>query len=304
MYENENNHKILLCGREFTEQELADIKYMVRRFPKLSRRELSQTICENIGWLTPNGEYKTLACLELLKKLQAQDMFQLPPSRNKNLKKRKEQVRLTPQTESGPELNIPLAELEPIYLETVTDRAGRALFSEYLERYHYLGYKRPFGSHLRYFIWAKDQLLLGCLLFAASAAWALEARDNWICWTEADRSQRLYLVVVNTRFLIFPWVHVENLASRVLSLAVKRIRSDWQKRYNYQPVLLETFVDTEKYSGTAYRAANWLYLGETTGRGRDDRDNKATLPIKQIYVYPLVKDFRDYLLGKEGENNE
>lgn len=304
MYENENNHKILLCGREFTEQELDDIKYMVRRFPKLSRRELFQTICENIGWLTPNGEYKSLACLELLKKLQAQGIIKLPPSRNKNLKKRKEQVQITSQTDPGPELNISLAKLEPIHLEPVNDRAGRALFSEYLERYHYLGYKRPFGSHLRYFIQAKDEFPLGCLLFAASAAWALEARDNWIGWTEADRSQRLYLVVVNTRFLIFPWVHVENLASRVLSLAVKRIRSDWHKRYNYQPVLLETFVDTEKYIGTAYRAANWICLGETTGRGRDDRNNKATLPIKQIYVYPLVKDFRDYLLGKEGRNSE
>jgi hypothetical protein len=304
MHENEHNHKILLCGREFTEQELDDIKYMVRRFPKLSRRELSQTICENIGWLTPNGEYKTLACLELLKKLQAQGIIQLPASRNKNLNKRKEQVNITPQTDPGPELNLSLAKLEPIDLEPINNRAGRTLFSEYLERYHYLGYKRPFGSHLRYFIRAKEELLLGCLLFAASAAWALEARDNWIGWTEADRSQRLYLVVVNTRFLIFPWVHVENLASRVLSLAVKRIRSDWQKRYNYQPVLLETFVDTEKYMGTTYRAANWIYLGETTGRGRMDRYNKAILPIKQIYVYPLVKDFRAYLLGKGGENSE
>ncbi len=223
--------------------------------------------------------------------------------RNFGLKKRKEQVQITSQTDPGPELNLSLAELEPIYLEPVTDRAGRALFSEYLERYHYLGYKRPFGSHLRYFIRAKDELPLGCLLFAASAAWALEARDNWIGWSESDRSQRLYLVVLNNRFLIFPWVHVENLASRVLSLAVKRIRSDWSKRYNYQPVLLETFVDTEKYLGTAYRAANWICLGETTGRGRNDRNNKATLSIKQIYVYPLVKDFRDYLLGKEGENN-
>lgn len=304
MDENQSNEKFLLCGREFTNQELDDIKYTVKRFPKLSRKELSQTICENISWLTPNGEYKTSACLELLKKLQAAGSVQLPPLRNKNLTKRKKQVIITANSEPGLELHSSLADLEPIHLEPITDRAGRDLFSEYLERYHYLGYKRPFGSHLRYFIRAKDGLILGCLLFAASAAWALESRDSWIGWTEADRSQRLYLVVVNTRFLIFPWVHIENLASRVLSLAVKRIRHDWQRRYNYQPVLLETFVDTEKYAGTVYRAANWICLGETTGRGRMDRYNKASLPIKQIYVYPLVKHFRAYLLGERGEKGE
>jgi len=125
------------------------------------------------------------------------------------------------------------------------------LWNEYMERYHILGYKRPFGAHQRYFILSRDERFLGCVLFSASA-WALKARDEWIGWTEVDRSLRVNLIVNNTRFLIFPWVHVKNLASRALSLAVKRIGYDWQARYGYSPVLLETFVDAEKYHGTCY----------------------------------------------------
>ncbi|MFU8793846.1 MAG: Druantia anti-phage system protein DruA, partial [Dethiobacteria bacterium] len=138
---------------------------------------------------------------------------------------------------------------------------------------------------------------LGCLLFAASA-WALLPRDEWIGWTKTDRSLRLNLIVNNTRFLIFPWVRIKNLASKVLSLAVKRIGDDWQKRYGYRPLLLETFVDPEKYPGTSYRAANWTYLGQTKGRGRMDRYKKRALTRKDIYVYSLRADFHSLLKGE------
>ncbi|MEG3067688.1 MAG: DUF4338 domain-containing protein [Syntrophaceticus schinkii] len=171
--------------------------------------------------------------------------------------------------------------------------------NEYVHRYHTLGYKRPFGAHQRYFITTgtREKTPLGCLLFAA-AAWALTARDEWIGWTQIDRSLRLNLVVNNTRFLIFPWVCVKNLASKSLSLAAKRIRSDWQKRYGYSPVLLETFVNPKKYRGTCYQAANWIYLGKTAGRGRMDRHTKRLLTPKDIYVYPLAADFRSQLKGE------
>jgi len=298
MIEELGKESILLCGREFTRQELADIKETVRMFPKLSQRELAQTICENLSWLTPGGSYKTSSCLQLFKKLHNWGFIELSPSRPKA--KVKEQVTITPFSDPLPEAAGSLAGFEPVTLKPVVYRQDRDLCNEYLERYHSSGYKRPFGAHQRYFILSKGEVILGCLIFAASA-WALKVRDQWLGWSEADRSKRLHLVVNNTRFLIFPWVKIENLASRVLSLAAKRIPQDWQLRYNYQPVLLETFVDTEKYSGTSYRAANWIYLGETAGRGRMDPHKKRNLSRKHIYVYPLTSDFRAYLLGERGE---
>jgi hypothetical protein len=138
---------------------------------------------------------------------------------------------------------------------------------------------------------------LGCLLFASSA-WALADRDRWIGWRERDRAQRLNWVVANTRFLLFPWVRVKNLASTALSLVARRIRQDWLQRYGYAPVLLETFVEADRYSGTCYRAANWIRLGETAGRGRMDRHTRRLSTRKLIYVYPLVEDFRSFLRGE------
>jgi len=184
----------------------------------------------------------------------------------------------------------------PIQLSPVTGKEGIGLWNEYVERHHVLGYKRPFGAHQRYFIESKNGERLGCLLFASSA-WALAERDQWIGWSERDRAQRLNWVVANTRFLIFPWVRVRNLASTALSLATGRIGRDWQERYGYAPVLLETFVDAERYRGTCYQAANWIRLGITAGRGRMDRHTQYLSSPKIIYVYPLVRDFRLRLRG-------
>jgi hypothetical protein len=176
-------------------------------------------------------------------------------------------------------------------------KEGIRLWNQYVDRYHPLGYKRPFGAHQRYFIVGKRQQRLGCLLFASSS-WALAERDLWIGWTERDRAQRLNWVVTNTRFLIFPWVQVKNLASKVLSLAPSRVREDWQHRYGYRPVLLETFVDAERYRGTCYQAANWIRLGVTKGRGRMDRRKQYPSTPKVIFVYPLQEDFRSFLCGE------
>jgi hypothetical protein len=186
----------------------------------------------------------------------------------------------------------------PITLEAVRGQAEIRLWNSFIERYHILGYKRPFGAHQRYFIWSgtEPKQRLGCMLFSASA-WALSERDNWIGWGKDDRSKRLHLVVNNTRFLIFPWVKVKNLASHSLSLAARQVPIDFQERYGYAPVLLETFVDMERYDGTCYRAANWLCLGQTTGRGRMDRYMEYLSSPKYIFVYPLVHDFRKHLCG-------
>ena len=287
-----SNNTILLFGRDFTDEDLWVIKETVRRFPKLSQTELAHTICENLNWVTPNGRNKVESCMQLLTRLDSEGSIKLPKKRRPDTLNQTHII-TTSRTDTPGEINCDLSEVG-VQLRPVLGKLEVSLWNEYVERYHFLGYKRPFGAHQRYFILSQHGQPLGCILFAA-AAWALEARDQWIGWTQTDRSKRLHLVVNNTRFLIFPWVAVKNLASKSLSLVIKRIRADWQERYNYQPVLLETFVDTEKYLGTCYRAANWVFLGQTAGRGRMDRHNKKPFTRKHIYVYPLVADFRSYL---------
>lgn len=287
---------VLISGRYFTAQELQEIHETVSMFPKLSRSELAKTICENLSWVTPSGEYKLASCKKLLDKLERQGIIVLPAKQEDKIHDNKDKISFSSLTDAGLQVEGVITDFEPIVLEPVVDCMGIRLWNEYVHRYHLLGYKRPFGAHQRYFIVSGSGQKLGCLLFAA-AAWALKARDEWIGWTEVDRSLRLNLIVNNTRFLIFPWVRVKNLASKALSLAAKRIRNDWQERYGYSPVLLETFVDPAQYRGTCYKAANWIFLGYTAGRGRMDRYKKRLLTRKHIYVYPLVADFRSYLKG-------
>jgi hypothetical protein len=293
----EQSDAVLLCGRYFNLRELLEIQVTVSMFPKLSRYELSQTICEHLDWFTPSGQYKTASCIQLLEKMEGQGLITLPPKRKPRGLNRKK-ITFGPCTAPAPLVAGSLRDHEPLAVEPVNQRADSMLWNEYVHRYHILGYKIPFGAHQRYFIVSSSGQRLGCLLFAA-AAWALAPRDEWIGWNEVDRSLRVNLIVNNSRFLIFPWVYVKNLASKSLSLAARRIRSDWQKRYAYSPVLLETFVDPTKYKGTCYRAANWLFLGQTAGRGRMDRYKKRLLVPKHIYAYPLVDDFRARLKGEK-----
>lgn len=290
---------VLLSGRYFTVQELYEVQETVRMFPKLSRTELAKTICENLSWVTPAGQYKIESCKQLLEKLEEQGFISLPAKQVGKPRDTRDRISFGPCTEAGPLVEGYVGDFEPISLEPVRSQAGIRLWNEYVHRYHALGYKRPFGAHQRYFIvsGANPERPLGCLLFAA-AAWALAPRDEWIGWSQIDRSLRLNLILNNSRFLIFPWVRVKNLASKALSLAAKRIRDDWRMRYGYSPVLLETFVDPGKYRGTCYRAANWVFLGWTAGRGRMDRYKKRPFTQKAIYVYPLVADFRAYLKGE------
>ncbi len=298
--EKQLDEPVLLCGRYFNLQELLEIRETVRMFPKLSRDELTKTLCENLDWVTPAGQYKYASCLKLLEKMEGQGLITLPPKRKPwgAAKTKSKEIVFGPRTAPALPVEGCLGDHEPLAVEPVQAKSPDfMLWNEYVHRYHTLGYKTPFGAHQRYFIVSGRGERLGCLLFAA-AAWALAPRDEWIGWNEVDRSLKLNLVVNNSRFLLFPWVELKNLASKALSLAVKRIRHDWQARYCYSPVLLETFVDATKYRGTCYRAANWLFLGQTAGRGRMDRYKKRLLTRKDIYVYPLVADFRDHLKGE------
>lgn len=282
--------KTTFSGRRFTRKQLRFVQETVEMFPKLSRKELARTICEHLDWRSPNGKYKIASCLTMLEDLEEYGLFTLPAKR-----KTKTPVRRKPEFKEKPDetpIEIPLNQLQPIALQLVDNKEDRALFNAYIDKYHYLGYSQPVGSHLRYFIVSEATgQKLGCLLFSASATWALAPRDEWIGWEEKHKRKLLNLVVDNTRFLIFPWVHVTNLASLALSLVAKRIGDDWVKAYGYRPVLLETYVDPTKYLGTAYQAANWIYLGKTQGRGFDPKhENKKTR--KDIYVYPLHPDWQ------------
>jgi len=281
-----NKNEVLLSGREFTQKELELIKETVNMFSNLSRTELAYTICEHLEWYTATGNYKFRSAFNLLEKLHKQGKIKLP-AKQKSKKYKKRAPKITSRTDKpGLEITGTVSDYSPIKAVKLTNKKRKKLWNEYIERYHNLGYKFPFGARQRYFIIGKvdgKDRVLGCLMFAA-AAWALKERDKWIGWEEKHRSKYLNGIVNNTRFLIFPWVKVKNLASKSLSLTIKRICSDWKERYNYKPVLLETFVDEKEYTGSCYKAANWIYLGKTKGRGRQDRNREYLSSSKLIFV--------------------
>jgi hypothetical protein len=285
------------CGRQISREELDEIRETVGLFPKLSRSELAATICEHLRWQTASGGYKLDACMKLLEKLEAEGFLRLPGKREAYQGKRPGKViSLTSRTDPRPEIVCKLGELGLVRLEAVKGKERTGLWNEYVNRYHYLGYKKPFGNFLRYFVICEGGFL-GCILFAGASK-ALTIRDRWIGWTEEQRLRNLAWVVNNTRFLIFPWVRVKNLASHVLGQVVRHVKDDWLERWSYSPVLVETFVDPEYYHGSCYKAANWEYLGMTTGEGLVRKGKSYTTTPKMIFVKPLVKDFRSVLCSE------
>jgi len=290
-------------GRRFTRRQLAQVQETVERFAKLSRNELAHTVCEHLNWKTPNGKNKVESCLVLLGKLEALGVVKLPATEVRRAPQRRVPI-LEPDTAQTP-IEAALSTLTPIRLEPVgSSGPDREQWKAYLQTFHYLGYRQPVGPHRGYFIVSEScGQRLGCLLFSASAAWALAPRDRWIGWDAEHRKKLLHLVLSNDRFLIFPWVQVPHLASHALSLATRQIGDDWMQAFRYRPVLIETFVDPTVFSGTCYRAANWQFLGHTQGRGRMAPDHQARLSKKKIFVYPLQSDWQQHLNGTAPTND-
>jgi hypothetical protein len=284
------------CGRRFTRQQITDVATTVSSM-RLSRNELAATVCENLNWRASNGKLKISSALELLEKLEKLGICRMPAARPKRTPARVSadtSAKVEPPCKSC--VTEALSELTPLTLKVVSSKEERQKFKS-LMAHHYLGFKHPFGASLSYFVFDRTGRELGLLQYSA-ASWSLMDRDEWIGWGKKDRAKRLNLVVCNSRFLIFPHVSVANLASKILSLAPKQLPGDWQERYGYCPVLIETFVDQEKYQGTCYQAANWQHVGTTKGLGRFGQ-GKVNRSIKDIYVYPLASNFRDVLLRKD-----
>lgn len=288
---------IVQCGREISPEEIELIRETIDPLGGLSWVELIHTVCEHLEWFTATGTHKLDSCGKLLEKLEAQGRIQLPAKRSYQSKKRSRCAVPHPRTDPQPEICGELGEVKPVELELVRDREESSLFNEYVNRYHYLGYKKPFGCTLRYFL-VSSQGRLGCLLLAGAAK-SITVRDKWIGWSEQQRLRNLPWVVNNSRFLIFPWVRARHLASHVLGMLARRVCQDWYERWGYRPVLMETFVDPARYKGTSYRAAGWGCLGRTTGEGLIRPGRSYTTTPKLVYVRGLARDFRSKLCSEK-----
>jgi hypothetical protein len=285
------------CGQVVNEKALSLIRQVIERYPNLSRTELANTLCELLEWSRPNGGLKTVECRQFLETLDARSLIQLPQRRVGRPRGSETRVARTPSGASGEPLDGLLGDYPSVSLSLVETAQQRALWRELVERYHYLGHRVPFGAHLRYLIRIEHPrpAVLGCLQYS-SGAWRMQARDRWIGWTEAERKTHLQRIVNNSRFLILPWVRIRYLASHVLSQGARRLVPDWEVRYGHAPWLLETLVDPARFSGTCYRAANWIEVGVTTGRGRQDRCHRRHgAQPKTIWLYPLRREARHRL---------
>lgn len=291
---------IIQGDREIFSEDIDHICTILERFPGLSRKEVVHTLCETLEWLTPAGLSKVDACFKLLHRLEAEGIIRLPAiqkEKSRPGKRPKSPSKPSARSDPQPVLETSLAALGPVRLSPLTQPTDRSLWNEYVQRYHYLGYKKPFGYRQRYFIEAGHNRL-GCILLSGPAK-ALAARDRWIGWDDRQRLKHLPWVLNNSRFLLFPWVKVPNLASHVLGQLARRAGDDWQRRWGYRPVLLETFVDPAHFHGGCYRAAGWELLGRTTGEGLVRPGRSYQTSPKLIFTKPLQADFRRQLCSDQ-----
>jgi Druantia protein DruA len=278
-------------------QELEGARQTVRLCSGLSRQELARTICEHWGWVTASGSHKVTACLKVLEKWEHKGLLRLPGKRSMRRWSTDQACGAVPTQRTNPAAPRvgELSQMGPVWLEVVKGTERGRLWNEYVDRYHYLGYRQPVGCALRYFVLSPAGVL-GCVLMAGAAK-GIQARDQWIGWDSQRRQQNLPWVINNTRLLIFPWVRIPQLGSHVLGQLARGVGQDWQERWGYGPLLMETFVDPAKFSGTCYRSAGWIPLARTTGRGLPRAGQVYLSTPKIIYVKGLCADFRERLCG-------
>jgi len=290
------NKAIIIQGREVSSKDIALVREMIKANPSWGRSRLSRELALFWNWRALSSQLKDMACRSFLLKLERRGYISLPPPRW-SCRKAGERAPIPYVPHKTATIAGKLDGLAPLRIEVVKDKDLLSLFKCLLSRYHYLGFSRTVGENLKYLTFDRENNPVACLLFG-SAAWKIAPRDNFIGWNEAARKANLHLLTNNMRFLILPWVKVPHLASHILGKVARRISSDWINRYHHPIYMLETFVEKERFRGTCYQAANWIYVGESKGRSRNDRYSTLKVPIKDIYLYPLVKRFRE-LLGHE-----
>jgi hypothetical protein len=286
-------------GREIRSEDTAFIQRLIAENPRWSRRRLSAELCRAWNWVQPNGALRDMVCRSLLLQLHRSGRIELPAKRftpRNNVVERRAPAPPLPRWERPRECR--LSELGPLEMRQVRRTAQEALFSQLMEAHHYLRYTQPVGEHLKYLVFAGSDPIAA--LAWSSAPRHLAARDRFIGWPAEVRRGHLHLIAYNTRFLILPWLRVPRLASHLLGRMARRISADWQALYAHPIHLLETFIDPARFRGIGYRAANWICLGLTSGRGHNARTHRRDQPRKELWVYPLAKDFRRRLGGEHG----
>lgn len=282
--------QVRFCGREFVAEEVSLIQEVVEACAGISRTELAHTVCELLDWKRANGGLKARECRDLLERLESQGVLTLPVKKSPGSRKSTKRIAPAGDGQMHSALTGSVEAFAPLDVQLVESRQQRQLFKELVSQYHYLGYAMPYGARLQYLVYVGRPRyeVVGCVQFS-SPAWRMKVRDQWIGWDDATRKLRLQHIVNNSRFLVV--ARIRNLASMMLSCALKGLRADWRRQYGVDPWLVETLVDRQRFHGGCYRAANWIVVGETSGRGRMDRTHQRHgAEVKTVLVYPLVKN--------------
>ncbi len=284
-------------GRKIGASELATIQQLISSHPQWHRTRISQELCREWNWCNEAGRLKDIAARSLLRKLDYQGLIQLPAAvRSANNAFRNRPVTQLVLDLEPVQIEGRLSDLQPLRINRVTQTQQVQLFRTLLQQHHYLGYRGPVGENLKYLVYDRQGRLLACLLYGA-AAWRVASRDRFIGWDESARQCGLSRIANNMRFLILPDIRVPHLASHLLALISRRISADWQEKYGHPILLLETFVEQARFAGTCYKAANWIRVGQTTGRTRNHRCGEPRVPVKSIWLYPLCRGFRQRLMA-------
>lgn len=280
-------------GRVITPEDIAFLRRFIAEHPGMSRRKLSAKVCEAWQWKQANGALRDMVCRGLLLMLHRAGEIELPDVRFITRNPLVERERPAPMLIDTAPITAALSELRPVEVQQVRRTGDEPLFNSLIEHYHYLGYEQPVGEHLKYVLWAQRRPI-ACMAWS-SAPRHLGSRDRYIGWSMETRKRNIRLIAYNTRFLILPWVRTPHLASHILSRVTAILPKDWQQMYGHPVYFAETFIDPERFRGTCYRAANWVLLGRTTGRGKDDLTHRQNRSIKEVYGLPLTRKFRELL---------
>jgi Domain of unknown function (DUF4338) len=279
--------------RVITAEDIVFIRQLIAEHPELSRWKLSKKLCEAWNWVQANGAARDMLCRGLMLMLHREGLIELPAARRVPRNPVRRRARPEAVSVDATPLQMSLAELGAIEVRQVRRTPEEALFNSLLQQHHYLGYTQPVGEHLKYLVYAQGRPV-ACVAWS-SAPRHLGSRDRHIGWDKQARLKNIALLAYNTRFLVCPWVRVPHLASHILGRMTRMLSAEWQRVYAHPIYFVETFVDPQRFRGTCYRAANWIHLGVTTGRGKDDMTKRPNRPIKEVLGYPLVKDFRQRL---------